>query len=399
MQPLLISLYLFIKEIFYYKYSHIIQIFFKFQRLKNIQKNFKMKKGYKIQLQQLTTGINFKNFDQGPPIGKGNNTVYLYTNRINPSEKYAVKLLEFKKDDIDCAKIEKEIEGLTTIKEKIPNYHQYFPVFHGYVLYKEKYALIFELADGNLKDLIKLRSSKGLTYKEILSLYRSMSEALSLLQKNDIAHRDLKPENILYFEQKFNHVKFKITDLGEVKLHVSDIGTVRGTPNYLAPELNYSLLNNISFIKKDYDPYRSDVYSAGLILIYAILNDLPFPKKQKNTYSSENKIENAMSINPRRYLEKDLNPKKQRIGPYDDNILEKIEIIKKKFKNEPEIENFLHILKKSLIYQPTNRYDWVKVNEKMKFLLEHVKNLPESESIHSSENSSRKDENSAELKK
>ena len=66
---------------------------------------------------------------------------------------------------------------------------------------------------------------------------------------------------------------FKICDVGSGTL-ISEISrptqfrTVTGTPNYLSPEL-FSLNENKAYYGV-YDPYKSDVYSLGLCILYLV---------------------------------------------------------------------------------------------------------------------------------
>lgn len=75
---------------------------------------------------------------------------------------------------------------------------------------------------------------------------------------------------------------YKLADFGEAKKYTVDNilkdPTIRGTVKYLSPELryNYDILSEEvneedlgSFSLKDWDSYKSDVYSLGLTLIEA----------------------------------------------------------------------------------------------------------------------------------
>jgi len=73
---------------------------------------------------------------------------------------------------------------------------------------------------------------------------------------------------------------FKIIDFGEAKLGVGHEGTLRGTPRNLSPEANYEYLNGGEKLFNEYNPYKSDVYSIGLTLLYANFGYLPFPMKK-----------------------------------------------------------------------------------------------------------------------
>jgi len=95
-------------------------------------------------------------------------------------------------------------------------------------------------------------------------------------------------------------------------------------------------------IEKDYNPYKSDVYSVGLIFLFVNLIDLPFPKKSNGS----------------RFVEKNCNPYKEDKGPFDDKIKEMIERIFKKFEHCKGAGGLKAILKKCLQYNPKNRIDF-----------------------------------------
>ena len=97
----------------------------------------------------------------------------------------------------------------------------------------------------------------------------------------NICHRDLKPGNLLLDEQEEN---IFIIDFGESKQYLQNIQentkqilSVKGTPKYFSPELcqvyetkKYERLN----------PYKSDVFSLGLIILE--MGMIEIPEKTKN---------------------------------------------------------------------------------------------------------------------
>ena len=146
-----------------------------------------------------------------------------------------------------------------------------------------------------------------------------------------------------------------MNDFSEVKINVEEDGTVRGSPIYFSPETNFAFLNDKDIVSIEYNPFKSDVYSIGLIFIYVNILDLPFKKKSNN---GERKF--------RRNKEKNLNPLENDEGPYDDTIKEAIDKIFIKFKTEPGIKIFKNIIQKSLEYSPKNRYDLIDLRMLMK---------------------------------
>jgi serine/threonine protein kinase len=107
--------------------------------------------------------------------------------------------------------------------------------------------------------------------EEIITILKQLSNALFCLQKKSIAHRDIKPENILIFKNAENETVYKICDFGEAKdyayIRAKKQKTLRGTELYMSPILFEGLKNKIFDLK--YNPYKSDVFSLGMCLLFA----------------------------------------------------------------------------------------------------------------------------------
>ena len=138
--------------------------------------------------------------------------------------------------------------------------------------------ILMELGLYDWNHEIKKREKTKNYYKEkeIIDILKQLSNALLFLENEGIAHRDIKPQNILIFENN----KFKVSDFGEAKttIDISQEATLKGSELFMSPMLYQGLKYN----KKDvmHNPYKSDVYSLGLCLLYALtfnlnlLNDL-----------------------------------------------------------------------------------------------------------------------------
>jgi len=303
--------------------------------------------------EKLKENLKWKHFYKSNHIksgtfGSADKYVYSKSTQI-----FAVKTIEMTPENDEQEKIMKETTLLDSLSE-VSNASKYFPIYYGYVKYSEKkgvkareyYALVFELGAGNLKNLVEFHRADGLSFKENMMLLDCFARGLAFLQGEKVSHRDIKPDNIVFFEvepKEEGKICFKIIDFGEVKIDVDDSGSLKGSPLYFAPEVSHAYLNNKAMIEKDYNPYKSDVYSVGLIFLFVNLIDLPFPKKSNGS----------------RFVEKNCNPYKEDKGPFDDKIKEMIERIFKKFEHCKGAGGLKAILKKCLQYNPKNRIDFL----------------------------------------
>ena len=100
-------------------------------------------------------------------------------------------------------------------------------------------------------------------------------DTLAKLQKENISHRDIKPQNILVFiNNDDNNRYYKLADFGEAKELLSgnkptEKQTLRGTELYMSPLLFYGLRGRKIKRYIKHNPYKSDVFSLGLCILFA----------------------------------------------------------------------------------------------------------------------------------
>ena len=122
------------------------------------------------------------------------------------------------------------------------------------------------------------RDKPKLSNEELKSIVAQIASTLSYLHENNIAHRDIKLENILIDKITLDT---KLIDFGfaiEVQ-GVQSCPKLIGTPSYLPPEM---------IRHKDYDPFKADVWSLG-ILFYFLCSGY-FPYRSIDSKSLQQKI-------------------------------------------------------------------------------------------------------------
>ena len=125
------------------------------------------------------------------------------------------------------------------------------------------------------KEILNLhKQNHYYTEEELFKIMYDLIDTLAKLQKENISHRDIKPQNILVFINKNNERYFKLADFGEAKELLSgnkptEKQTLRGTELYMSPVLFYGLRSRKIKRYIKHNPYKSDVFSLGLCLLFA----------------------------------------------------------------------------------------------------------------------------------
>lgn len=120
---------------------------------------------------------------------------------------------------------------------------------------------------GDLNSLIKQQSSP-FPEEKLLSFLKQLVSAFAYLEGKKVAHRDIKPENIFVKDPN----TLIVGDLGSAREKEKNYSeTIAGTPMYLSPEVRLAYIENLQGHSSNslrYDPYKSDVYSLGLTMLY-----------------------------------------------------------------------------------------------------------------------------------
>jgi serine/threonine protein kinase len=154
---------------------------------------------------------------------------------------------------------------------------EWFVKYHGYLLTqmqrnqydKKKYAFILmQCAEQNLEQFLVERRGyrRRLRTGEMVSVLEQVLQALAALEEIHIAHCDIKPENILIMDRE--SLTIRLCDVGSCKVvdRDSEDATILGTVPFLAPEL--VRVRSKKLVSSN--PFKSDVFSFGLVVLYMV---------------------------------------------------------------------------------------------------------------------------------
>lgn len=137
--------------------------------------------------------------------------------------------------------------------------------FPGQPSFMSVYYIIFELADGNLRNHIEAMKKFDLAW--ILRSLHNTAVGIEQLHKNGIAHQDLKPSNVLIF-----NTTSKVSDLGRSSdknnPSFNDNLIIAGDRTYAPIELFYGINDITTFSYR----YSADLYLIGSLVFFYFLN-------------------------------------------------------------------------------------------------------------------------------
>ena len=157
-----------------------------------------------------------------------------------------------------------------------------------------------EIGVSTMKEMIKERGeSNKYNQAEIIYIIKDLIEAFLILENAGIANRDVKPDNFILVNKKNEGYKYKVSDFG-IGIIVNNIDkstkvafeTILGISiEFSSPEvINYYYDSNADETEL-YDPFLSDVYSLGLIILNILGLGVQIMNKEKTQINNENVIE------------------------------------------------------------------------------------------------------------
>jgi len=125
--------------------------------------------------------------------------------------------------------------------------------------------LVMEYVEGsNLKDLINKEAP--LDFERSINIAIQICDALEHAHINGVIHRDIKPHNILITPTG----RVKVTDFGIARAvteaTITYTGSMVGSVHYISPEQAKGKITD----------YKSDIYSAGVVLYEMVTGKVPF---------------------------------------------------------------------------------------------------------------------------
>ena len=210
-----------------------------------------------------------------------------------------------------------KIEGPRMDNQNTVKYYEYFNT-------PDEFAIVLELCDCNLEELLREKNSKNpFNLKEIYDILNQLNKTFRIMVNEKIAHRDLKLTNILvkYNEDKTNYT-LKLTDYGVSKQKIDKLinkfkTKQIGTNEYMAPEVFFD-------DDKPYDE-RCDLWSLGIIIYKLMFNEHPIDEKI---------FENILTMY---------------------NVLKNIDKFDLKSTGDVDLDD---LIKRLLIKDPENRLNW-----------------------------------------
>ena len=172
-------------------------------------------------------------------------------------------------------------EGLNQASLKHPNICEVYDCQVKELAFEQvETTLVTEfMEEGDLMKEIerRMRTAERWSEGEILDILTKIVVALVYAQANGICHRDIKPQNV--FLRPPNEIKLGDFGSSTSFARADSVASfsLQGSPFYLSPELKacyiHYLTHGVNSVR--HDPYKSDVYSLGVMVLLMVRLQTP----------------------------------------------------------------------------------------------------------------------------
>ena len=193
-------------------------------------------------------------------FGKVNLSLHILSGRI-----VAIKSINKKKGIYSKKNILYEIK----LMKKLRGHKNVVKLFEKFENKNYTFIVMENIIGGNLLQTVKKMTK--LTENQSKNIFKQLIETLKYIHSKNIVHRDIKPHNILLTLD--NQIKICDFGVGKEITKGTLVNETCGTPAYIAPELLYN---------KPFDPFKSDIWSCGVVLYFMLTGFVPFKGDNDN---------------------------------------------------------------------------------------------------------------------
>jgi predicted outer membrane repeat protein len=221
-----------------------------------------------------TPGLHVSPMDKYPdiegykiiePLGRGGMGMVWRAEQLSTRRQVALKLMVSSR--IESAKAQARFQREVELTARLD--HPNIARIYDSGLHQGMYYYAMELIDGTPLD--RYVAGMALSPRQILTLMRTVCQAVHYAHLHGVIHRDLKPSNIMVSHDGQPHV----LDFGLARsfleeqefVTISLEGEIAGTPAYMSPEQAMGHQDQIDT--------RTDVFSLGVILYHLLTGRSP----------------------------------------------------------------------------------------------------------------------------
>ena len=194
-------------------------------------------------------------------LGRGAMGVVLVAFDLQLQRKVAIKFVNAKSFDEDLRhRFVQEARAMALVS------HPNVLAIHAFGEHGTMPYFVMELVDGQTAEGWLARSDRSTDLDEALAILNDVCEGVSAIHAAGTVHCDLKPSNVLLD----NRLRARVADMGLAAPYMAGGVTkvIAGTPEYMAPELNFDSEQPAS--------PSSDVYALGCMAYELLTGTLPF---------------------------------------------------------------------------------------------------------------------------